>query len=357
MYRVVQWATGSMGRTALRRIIDHPDLELAGVFVYDEKKAGRDAGDLVRRPATGVRATNRIEDIIALHPDVVIHTPRLSDPYDRQNVEVVQLLSAGINVVSTAGFHYPDGHGAAYVGPLREACARGHSTLAGLGLNPGFIAERLAVTLTGMCAELVSIGCYEIADASSMQAPEFVFGIMGFGSDPAVRDITRGRLASLYEELFGEVFHAVAAALGTRVERLLPEHRVTLAPADLTIRAGVIHQGTVAATEWRWRGEFADGRFMIHSVVWTADPTWHGADGRSAANWRVEIDGRPNVRVSIAIEDPDPAAPHMRAATDATVAIALRAIPDVCAAPPGFHVPPIVGAFRDRLPGGRDGEA
>jgi hypothetical protein len=95
---------------------------------------------------------------------------------------------------------------------------------------------------------------------------------------------------------------------------------------------------------------------MIHSVVWTADPTWHGADRRSAANWRVEIDGRPNVRVSIAIEDPDPAAPHMRAATDATVAIALRAIPDVCAAPPGFHVPPVVGAFRDRLRRSRDGK-
>ena len=349
MFRVVQWATGSMGRTALRRIIDHPDLELVGVYVYDEKKAGRDAGELVRRPDTGVRATNRIEDIIALRPDVVIHTSRLSEPYDHQNVEVIRLLEAGINVISTAGFHYPGGHGIAYAGPLRAACERGDSTLTGLGLNPGFIAERLGVTLTGMCAELVSIACHEIADASSMPSPEFVFGIMGFGADPAVRDITRGRLAQLYEELFGEVFHAVAAALGTRVERLLPEHRVTLAPADIAIRAGVIRVGTVAATEWRWRGEFADGRFMIHSVVWTADPTWHGVDRRSAAQWRIEIDGRPNVRVSIAIEDPDPAAPHMRAAADATVAIALQAIPEVYAAPAGFYGTPVVGAFRDRL--------
>jgi len=349
MFRVVQWATGSMGRTALRRIIDHPDLELVGVYVYDDRKAGRDAGELVRRPDTGVCATNRIEDIMALRPDVVIHTPRLSEPYDRQNVEVIRLLAAGINVISTAGFHYPGGHGAAYAGPLREACERGDSTLAGLGLNPGFIAERLGVTLTGMCAELLSIACYEIADASCMPSPEFVFGIMGFGADPAIRDITRGRLAHLYEELFGEVFHAVAAALGTRVERLLPEHRVTLAPTDLTIRAGVIRMGTVAATEWRWRGEFADGRFMIHSVVWTADPTWHGVDRRSAAQWRIEIDGRPNGRVSIAIEDPDPAAPHMRAAADATVAIALQAIPEVCAAPAGFYCTPVFGAFRDRF--------
>src|SRR6185312_8648608 len=54
MYRVVQWATGSMGRTALRRVIDHPDLELVGVYVYDPRKVGVDAGEIARRPPTGV---------------------------------------------------------------------------------------------------------------------------------------------------------------------------------------------------------------------------------------------------------------------------------------------------------------
>jgi hypothetical protein len=349
MFRVVQWATGSMGRTALRRIIDHPDLELVGVHVYDPRKAGRDAGDLVRRPATGVLASSRIEDIIALRPDVVIHAPRLSEPYELQNAEVLRLLQAGINVISTAGFHHPDAHGPAYAGPLREACRVGGSTLAGLGLNPGFIVERIAVALTGMCAQLSSIACHEIADASSMPAAEFVFGMMGFGSDPAVRDITRGPLARLYEELFGEVFHAVADALGTRLERLLPEHALSLAPNDITIRAGTIRAGTVSATEWRWRGEFADGRCMLYSVLWTADPGAHGAKPHSAAQWRLELSGRPNIHVTIVIEDPDPGAPHMRAATDATVAIALRAIPDVCAAPAGFYRVPVSGAFRERF--------
>ena len=31
MYRVVQWGTGNVGRLALKAIIEHPDLELAGV--------------------------------------------------------------------------------------------------------------------------------------------------------------------------------------------------------------------------------------------------------------------------------------------------------------------------------------
>ena len=47
--RVIKWATGSMGRTALRRIIDARELTLAGIYVYGSGKAGIDAGTLARR--------------------------------------------------------------------------------------------------------------------------------------------------------------------------------------------------------------------------------------------------------------------------------------------------------------------
>ena len=356
MYRVVQWATGSMGRTALRRVIDHPDLELAGVYVYDPRKVGVDAGDIARRPATGVRATNRIEDILALRPDVVLHMSRITLPYQQQNADVATLLAAGIDVISTAGFHHPQSHGLAYAGPLLDACKRGGSTLAGVGLNPGFMAERVATLLTGLCTQLDCVACYEIADASSMPSPEFVFGLMGFGANPAQRDVTTEPLAAMYGELFMEVFHAVADALGTRVASLAPEHTVTLAPREIQIRAGVIAPGMVAATHWRWRARLETGVEVLHSVTWTADPALHGAGARQAAAWRIEIHGRPNVKATIALEDPDPAAPHMRAAVDATVAVVLQAIPEVCAAPPGFHTVAAFTPYRAALqPQRRDG--
>jgi hypothetical protein len=350
MYRVIQWATGAMGRTALRRIIDHPDLELAGLFVYDERKSGLDAGEIAKRPSTGVRATRQIEEILALQADVVIHTPRLSVPYAKQNDVVARLLASGKNVISTAGFHFPDAHGAAYAAPLLDACRRGDSTLAGLGLNPGFIAERLALLLTGMCAQLASISTREVADASGMASPQFVFETMGFGSDPARTDLTRGPLATLYGDLFMEVFHAVAAALGTRVAELSPDHQLTLAPADLSIAAGTIRRGTVAATEWRWRARFDDGRTMTHAVVWSADPTLNGAPRGEAAHWHIEIVGRPKLELRMNIADPDAGAPHTRAAADATVAIAINAVPHVCAAPAGFFVHRSLAPFRARFP-------
>ena len=43
-YRVIQWATGNVGRAAIEGVLDHPDLELAGCWVHGEAKDGQDVG-------------------------------------------------------------------------------------------------------------------------------------------------------------------------------------------------------------------------------------------------------------------------------------------------------------------------
>ena len=62
-YRVVQWATGAIGKTCLRAVLDRPDMSLAGVYVYAARKAGQDAGAIARYPDTGITATRSIEEI------------------------------------------------------------------------------------------------------------------------------------------------------------------------------------------------------------------------------------------------------------------------------------------------------
>ena len=49
-YRVIQWATGNLGRAAIEGIVSHPDLELVGVWVHSASKVGKDAGELAERP-------------------------------------------------------------------------------------------------------------------------------------------------------------------------------------------------------------------------------------------------------------------------------------------------------------------
>jgi len=334
MIGVVQWATGAMGRTSLRRILDHPGLDLRGVFVYDPAKTGVDAGTLVKRPPTGVLATADRAAIIATDASVVVHTPRITLPYDALVDDVVALLESGKNVVSTAGFHWPDTHGPAYADRLRAAAIRGGVTLAGVGVNPGMIVERIALAATAMCVDLDRITVRETVEASAMASPAFVFDLMGLGTDPATRDIRDGPLADLYSALFSEVLYFAAAAMATTVTRIEPDHRLTLAPHDIVIAAGTIARGRVAATEWRWTATMANGIEFILAILWTADRALH--DGLVPGHWTINIAGRPNIAMTLDIAEANPARPPSRALSDATMAVAIRAIPDVVAATPGL---------------------
>src|SRR5262249_32299835 len=95
-YRVVQWATGNVGSHALRSIIQHPRMTLAGVYVTSAAKAGKDAGELCGLSPVGVKATRNIEDILALEPDCVLYMQQGCNFED-----LCRLLESGINVVTT----------------------------------------------------------------------------------------------------------------------------------------------------------------------------------------------------------------------------------------------------------------
>ncbi|MGC0362232.1 hypothetical protein ABH922_000216 [Rhodococcus sp. 27YEA15] len=344
-YKVIQWGTGSVGRTALRRVIDDPDFELVGVYVTSEQKNGLDAGTIAKRPPTGVIATNVIEEILALEADAVIHTSLLSVPYDEQNQTVARILASGKNLISTNGFYRPRIHSEDYWRPLEAAALAGGSTLAGSGLNPGFIAERIALLASGLMASLDQIRCTEFFDASLSPSRGLLENVMGFGTEPEKSDLTKGALAEVYNTYYAETLHFVAESIGTTVDRIEPLHEVVLAPHDIELAAMTIPQGTVAATTWRWKGHFASGSTMIHEILWTSSTDLHpGLE--EGGHWRVELDGRPNVRLTLDLSDPDPGAPMSRPGMDATASVLLGLLPSVVEAAPGFYDLPTITPFR-----------
>ena len=75
-YRVIQWATGGVGRAAIQGIVNHPELELVGCWVHSRAKDGRDAGELAghraarrRRDARRRRAARARRGLRPLQPD------------------------------------------------------------------------------------------------------------------------------------------------------------------------------------------------------------------------------------------------------------------------------------------------
>ena len=100
--RVILWGPGQMGIGALRALIQHPGLELAGLVVHSEAKEGRDAGDLCGLPATGIIATRDIDAALAVDADAVAYYASGDYRYREAADDIARCLRAGKNVVTTS---------------------------------------------------------------------------------------------------------------------------------------------------------------------------------------------------------------------------------------------------------------
>jgi hypothetical protein len=350
MTRVVQWATGSIGRVCLRYVIDHPDLELVGLRVHQPAKAGRDAGDLVRRPPTGVLATASTRDILALDADVVLHVPLNGQDPDEHVADLEALLRSGKNVITTVGFTYPRAAGPggpARAARLEQAARDGGVTLLGTGINPGLVAERLAVAATGICTDVTSVSVQETYDCTPVASPGFIFGLTGFGQAPdAFWTASAGR-ARFFSALFGEVIGYLADTLEFPVGPAQADHAVAVAPQDLPVAAGVIPAGTVCGVRWQWQAADPDGRQVTMRMIWRAGPPQPGWD--TPDGWLVEIDGAPRVRMQLELGDPVGRPERSKAIQYGVAGPVVRAIPEVCAAPPGLLVPPAFAQYTPHI--------
>lgn len=344
-YRVVQWATGAMGRACLRGIIDHPDTELAGVFVYSDSKAGQDAGTIARRDPTGVIATASVADVLALDADVVVHAARLG-AYGSHDADIIQLLESGKNVISINGYSWPQYWADDRLAALELACQKGGSSLMAAGLNPGFVGEQLAVVATGLTTALESVEITECADGREIRDPDYLFGALGFGADPALIDPNdpSWRPVAGLNGMYEECVAAVARRLGFETEQVVTDHRVYTAPRDLELAAGVVREGTVSHTNWRWSA-ITDGQPKVTmSIHWYVDTTH--LENPDPPLWDVVVTGHPGVRVRAELSKHRDDTSRASAEEYAVAATVLNTIPLVVAAEPGVAARPVATPYR-----------
>jgi len=348
-YRVIQWATGAMGKSCLRAAIDHPAMELVGLYVYGDDKAGRDAGDIARRPPTGVIATRDVDAILAVDADVVIHAARLAPPYGSHDADIIALLASGKNVISINGYSRPQHWAGERLAALQAACDAGGTSLMAAGLNPGFAAEQIAVIATGVCAQLDHIEIVESVDCRPVRNPDYVFRVLGFGSDPAEvdpNDPAWGPASSL-NGMYAEVLSAMAEHLGISLDRIDTDHVVLPASEDLHVAAGPIPEGRIAHVNWRWRAIVDGAPKLTMSIHWYME-TAHLADPDPPL-WRIHVAGQPGVKIAVDLEKRAGDTTPTSAEQLGVAGMVMNAIPVVCAAAPGVVTRPMATPFRGVL--------
>lgn len=347
--RVVQWATGSVGVAAIRGVLEHPELELAGCWVHSEAKAGKDVGEIIGSEPLGVTATNSLDDILALDADAVIYAPLLPT-LD----EVTALLRSGKNVVSPIGWFYPTESEAA---PLEAAAREGGVTLHGAGIGPGAATELFPLLLSVMSTGVTFVRAEEYSDLRTYGAPDVLRYVMGFGGTP--EKALTGPMQKLLDGGFFQSVRLIVDRLGFAADpQIRTSQEIAVATAPIDSPMGVIEPGQVAGRRFHWEAVVADTVVVRITVNWlmgeeNLDPAW--SFGPGGERYEMEVRGNPDTFVTVKGWQPESVEEGLKSnpGVVATAAHCVNAIPATCAAEPGikgfFDLPLITGRAAPHL--------
>ncbi len=327
--RVIQWATGNIGTRSLRAVMEHPGMELAGLWVSSLAKVGQDAGTLCGAPETGILATNSVDEMVNTPADCVLYMRQGTD-ID----ELCRLLASGKNVVTTRGdFHHPASMDAGVRARIEAACATGGTSIHSTGSSPGFVTEALAFPLLSLSRRLDCLTIDEFADMASRNSPEMIFGVMGYGVPPGAFDPMK---VEYVKHDFAASLAHVAEAAGIEIERWQAFGENAAALEDTQIAAGLIAKGSVAAQRITIEGVRNGQPVLRFRANWFCgraidQPAWELRE----SGWRIRVEGDTPLDVSITF----PVAPEDYAAftPGLTGHRAVNAVPAVCGAAPGIR--------------------
>src|SRR5215212_12211134 len=162
---VAQFGIGPIGAEIARLLLTKPWVKVVAAIDIDPNKIGRDLGEVIGLGReVGVPVTGELTTA----PDVVCHSTgsRLRDVAS----QLRDLLERGCHVVSTCEeLSFP--LDAEIREELTHAARTANVTLLGTGVNPGFVMDKLPLTVTSVCQDVKSVEIIRIQNASTRREP------------------------------------------------------------------------------------------------------------------------------------------------------------------------------------------
>ena len=314
--RVVEYGLGPIGSAVARHVLERPGLELVGAVDIDPLKAGRDVGEVIGLGrALGFPAMHKLVEVLARTPaDVVLHTT--SSYFDRFKPQIMEILNAGLDIVSTAEeLSFPwlaHAQDAAEIDALAKRV--GKSVLA-TGINPGFLMDTLPLQLTALCQQVERIEVRRAQNASKRRGPFQAKIGSGMSVEEFRTKMAAGRMGHVgLRESVGMVMNT----LGKKLVRYESEIEPVVAERLIRTAFFEVPTGKVAGLKQVARGYSEQGLFITLTFVAALD--W-GEDCDT-----ITITGKPNLEVVLKGTNGD----------IGTVAIVVNAIRRVREAAPGL---------------------
>ncbi len=338
-YKVIQWATGTVGIHSVPAIASHPDLELVGLWVHSDGKAGRDAGEVCGAEPVGVVATQDVDHLLYdVDADVVVYMANSDVRPDGVIDDICKILAAGKNVVNTsyvALLHTDTDRQRPIYDRIQAACVEGGTSFYTSGIDPGYGNAGITIGALAVCKEVRTVRMAEIVNYATWNNPFTMFDIMGFGKEDPSESLLLAQGSTTLA--WGPVIEMVAAALDVELDGIEEWHELIYADETFEIDSGTIEAGTISGMHFEIRGMVADEdgrvepRIVVEHVTRLRDgdaPHWPQGSG-----YKIDIAGEPNVHATLELTSE--VGDHNHAGCLATAMHVINAIPAVVAAEPG----------------------
>ena len=316
--RAIQYGIGPIGASIVKLLREKESIDLVGAIDTDPAKVGRDLGEVVGAPDApwGVKVSGDAKGVLEQSADVVMHTTSSSLPKVME--QLLACLDVGSCVVSTCEeLSYPFRTYPELAAKLDSAAKESGVALVGTGINPGFVMDKLLVTLAAVSQRIEHASAIRIVDASKRRLPLQKKIGAGMSVDEFRAKVKEGTIKHVG---LPESVAMVADSLGLRVDEITEtiEPKVALERVETEFLS--VEPGQAAGVHQIARG-LSEGRELIYMelqmYVGATDP----AD-------KVELKGHPNIGLVI------PGGSH---GDIATASVAVNSIPVLLEAPSGLR--------------------
>ena len=306
---VAQYGIGPIGAEITRLLLTKPWVKLVAAIDIDPNKIGRDVGEVIGLGRdVGVKVTADVQG----KPEVICHSTgsRLGEVAG----QLKELLGRGCHVVSTCEeLSFPLDQEVRE--DLQQIARSANVTLLGTGVNPGFVMDKLPLTITSVCQDVKELRIIRIQNASTRREPlqRKVGASMTVDEFRAAVDAGKIKHMGLRESLM-----MVGNGLGVEFEQVSDEKiEPIVAEREVVTQYLKVAPGQVAGVH-----QTIDGRGRIHVSLELR--MYVGAEDVAAD--RVIVKGVPDIEMEIK------GGVH---GDRATAAMVVNAIPRVVSARPG----------------------
>ena len=170
--RAVQYGVGPIGAAIVRLMAQKQSIEIIGAIDADPSKAGRDLGDIVGATDApwGLQISDDAAAVLRESPDIVVHSTSTLLPSVMD--QLLACLAAEACVVSTCEeLAYPYRKYPDLAAKLDAEAKTWGVALIGTGINPGFVMDKLLITLSAASQEITSARAVRVVDASKRRLP------------------------------------------------------------------------------------------------------------------------------------------------------------------------------------------